>query len=336
MGLTGVTLEATKDPAWTTKLSDEEARRATEYATLEINGFPQWLSDLVASHPAEVRAVLDHEIKDELTREGVTFFQTLEAVAYSDDRLASLLAPVLLQDLETVLSMPHGAVSLMLQIIVNGLGEPDREHFERWGISRFEQEPDVGQAVQYLSAVFSFNPRVVTPVFVARANAVDEEAQTALVDRFLTACFGDSISGPTFKTITAPPADIIEELMLLSFKTHEQVVARRRPVGIVYRLNDADSADHARNVIFRRFVKTPGSATYHALRRLQLDATFPVAPTRLRALAAARRCGLGNRTLGAWGGLRFRALKRNRAADRKGPALGTRGSDRGYAARASA
>ena len=72
-------------------------------------------------------------------------------------------------------------------------------------------------------------------MFVARATALDEEAQTALVDRFLTACFGDSISGTTFKPITAPPADIIEELMLLSFKTHKQVAARRRPVGVVYR-----------------------------------------------------------------------------------------------------
>ena len=33
-----------------------------------------------------------------------------------------------------------------------------------------------------------------------------------------------------------------------------------------------------------------------------------------RTRGAARRCGLGNRSLGAWGGLRVRALKRNRAA----------------------
>jgi hypothetical protein len=162
MGLTGVTLEATKDPAWATKLSNEEAGRATEFATLEINGFPRWLSDLVASRPAEVRTVLHHEIKDELTREGVTFFETLQAVAYSDDGLASLVAPALLQDLEATLEVPQGAVSLVLQIIVNGLAESDRERFERWGIAKFEQQPDVARTVPDLSAVFS-NCMAVTP-----------------------------------------------------------------------------------------------------------------------------------------------------------------------------
>ena len=156
------------------------------------------------------------------------------------------------------------------------------------GIAKFEQEPDVALAVPYLCAVFSVNPRAATPAFVARATALDEVAQTALVDRFLTACFGDSISHTGFRPITAPPPDIIEELMLLSFKTHKQVAARRRPAGDVHRSNDADYADQARGAIFSQFVRTPGSATYHALRRLQQDSTFPVAPARLRALAEQR------------------------------------------------
>jgi hypothetical protein len=265
-----------------------EARRATEFATLEINGFPQWLSDLGASHPAEVRTVLHHEITDELTREGVPFFETLQAVAYSNDGLASLLAPVLLQDLEAGLSLPHGATSPVLQILVNGLAESERERFDKLGISKFEQETDVALAVQYLAAVFSISPVSATAVFVQKASGLDEEAETNLVDRFLAACFGNSMSGSCFKAITVPPPEIIEELMLLSFKTHKQVAARRRPPGVVYRTNDADYADQARGSVFGRFVKTPGSATYHALRRLQQDSTIPVAPTRLGALAEQR------------------------------------------------
>ncbi len=288
MGLTGITLEATQDPLWAAKLSADEARRATEFATLEINGFPRWLSDLVTSHPAEVRAVLHHEIRDELTREGVTFFETLHAVTYSNDGLAALWAPALLRDLEAGLSVPQGAVSLVLRILVNGLAEFERERFEKLGISRFEQETEVALAVQHLAAVFSVNPVTATAILVQNASGLDEEAQTKLIDLFLTACFGDSMSGSGFKAVTAPPAEIIEELMLLSFKTHKQVVARRRPAGVVYRTNDSDYADEARSAIFTRFVKTSGSATYHALRRLQQDSTFPVAPMRLRALAEQR------------------------------------------------
>ncbi len=290
MGLAGVTLEAAKDPAWATKLSDGEARRATEFATLEINGFPQWLSDLVVSRPAAVTAVLHHEIKDELTRQGVTFFKTLQDVTYADDGLASLLAPVLLHDLEASLSVPDGAVSRVLQIIVNGLAESDRERFARWGIAKFQfaQERDVGLAVPYLAAVFSINPRAATSVFVTQASALDERAQTNLVDRFLIACFGDSISATTFKPVTATPADVTEELLLLSFKTYKQVAARQRRGGAAYHSNDVDYADHAREAVFSRFVKTPGSATYHALRQLQHDSTCPLPPTRLGSLAEQR------------------------------------------------
>jgi len=288
MGITGVTLEAAKNPAWATKLSDEETGRATEFAILEINGFPRWLSDLVVSRPAEVRNVLHREIKDELTREGVTFYKTLQAVVHSDDALAALLAPALLQDLEADLVVARGALPLILKIIVTGLPESERHRFERWGIAKFEQEADFALAVQYLSAVFSINPESATPVFVARANALDEEAQTALVDRFLTACFGHLASGTSFKPIMPASIEVLEELMLLSFKTHKQVAARRRPAGIVYSSNEMDHADQARNAIFSRFVQRPGPATYQALQRLQQDPTCPVDPLRLRALAEQR------------------------------------------------
>ncbi|HYI96083.1 MAG TPA: hypothetical protein VEX68_21245 [Bryobacteraceae bacterium] len=288
MGLTGVTLEATKDSMWATKLSHEEARRATEFATLEINRFPRWLSDLVGSHPAEVRTVLHHEITDELNHEGVTFFSTLNAVAHSDHGLVSLLAPVLLEDLETHGSVPPGGLSLMLQIIVNGLAEPDRERFESWGLANFKRETDIASAVRNLAAVFSVNPTAAMPVLLARATALNDEAKTALVDRFLAACFGDPSSGLTFEAITVPPAEIIEQLMLLSFRTNKLVGSRQRPVGVAYQTTADDYADGARSAIFTRFVTTPGSATYHTLQGLQQDTTFPVASTRLRALAEQR------------------------------------------------
>ena len=179
MGLTGITLEAAKDPGWATKLSHEEARRATEFATLELNGFPRWLDDLAASHTTQVRIVLHNEIVDELKREGVTFFETLNALTYSNDVLGSLLAPALLQDLEAGLSVPRGATSAVLQVLVNGLSEAERDRFEKLGITKFEQET----AVQYLAAVFSTNPVLATAVLVQKASGLNEDAQTDLVER---------------------------------------------------------------------------------------------------------------------------------------------------------
>ena len=53
-------------PHWSDQLSSEEAVLAARYATLKINGFPSWLSELAAAKPAEVRAVLMGEVEAEL------------------------------------------------------------------------------------------------------------------------------------------------------------------------------------------------------------------------------------------------------------------------------
>lgn len=49
MGIAGITLEAARDHGWAQHLSPAEARVATRYATLELNGFPSWLVDLAAA-----------------------------------------------------------------------------------------------------------------------------------------------------------------------------------------------------------------------------------------------------------------------------------------------
>lgn len=47
MGITGVSLEARTKARWCEQLSSDEAALAASYATLELNGFPSWLSEHV-------------------------------------------------------------------------------------------------------------------------------------------------------------------------------------------------------------------------------------------------------------------------------------------------
>ena len=70
MGIAGITLEAISTPGWAARLSDDDTRRAVGYATLELNGFPSWLTDLARANPNVVRAVLSEEIDVELARPG--------------------------------------------------------------------------------------------------------------------------------------------------------------------------------------------------------------------------------------------------------------------------
>jgi hypothetical protein len=287
MGLTGVTMEAASVSGWVDRLSFMEATRAAGYATLEINGFPRWMSQLAAAKSAEVRAVLMAEILDEITRTEPVHRDTLHNVAYGDEEIAKLLGPVLLDDLATRAQVPLGALSLILHIIRRGVLQERAPQFIKLGVERFQKEPDVDAAVQYLAAVFSLDPKAAAKVLAARVAPLNADEQATLVDRFLSASFGDSISGSVFNT-TDVPAETLDELVRLTFQTHGSVAGRSRPAGVVYRMDENDHADHARIAVFGRFVKTPGAATYQALLRLQRDPNCPIPSARLRELARDR------------------------------------------------
>jgi hypothetical protein len=154
------------------------------------------------------------------------------------------------------------------------------------GIERFEKQTGRA-AVQYLAAVFYLDPQTATKALAAKVALLNADEQAALVDRFLSASFGGSMSGSVFKP-TDIPAETLDELVRLTFQTHTQVAARKRPAGVVYRLNENDRADQARSAVFNRFVKTPGAATYQALLRLQNEPICPIPAARLRSLAEER------------------------------------------------
>ena len=110
-GLVGVTLEAATVNGWAGRLTPQEAEKAVSYATLEINGFPPWLSDLVAMRPDEVRVVLASEILHEITTVEIEHRQTLQAAAHASDEIARLLSPAMLDHLLAGgLVLPRGPI----------------------------------------------------------------------------------------------------------------------------------------------------------------------------------------------------------------------------------
>jgi len=287
MGLAGVTLEAAKISGWAKRLSSTEATQAAGYATLELNGFPRWMPELVEARTGEVRAVLLAEIIDEIGRLKLPHRDTLQNVAYADPEIATLLAPRLLDELENRILLPGGALLLLLRIIVKGI-TPDQKHrFVKLGIERFEKEPDASTAVQYLAAAFSLDPKAATDVLARKVAGQNPGDQAELVDRFLSASFGDSMVGPMVES-TEISSDVLVDIVRLSFQTHAQVAGRSRPAGIVYKMDANDFADRARSAVFDHLVKTPGRATYEALLRFQADPACPVPATRLRWLAEER------------------------------------------------
>ena len=263
MGLTGVSLEAASQDGWPHQLSAHEATLAAGYATLELNGFPRWLSVLAVSRPGDVRAVLVGEISDELSRPDLTYYDTLSRVAYADDGIAALVAPALLNDLETRAQLSSGALSHVLQIIVRGIPQEATARFVKLGIERFDMETHGPVAVQYLATVFSLEAAMAMSALTTKLASLSAGEQATLVDGFVSAAFGDSMSGVPFRPRDVQ-AETLEQLVRLTFRTN------------------------SRGAVFNRFVKTPGAFTFQALRRFQNDPTCPESPASLRALAEDR------------------------------------------------
>jgi hypothetical protein len=67
-GLIGLAIEARERPGWVRNLAAQDAQRASRYALCELNGLPDWTSDLLAAHPEAFDAVLQRELSWEFER----------------------------------------------------------------------------------------------------------------------------------------------------------------------------------------------------------------------------------------------------------------------------
>ena len=284
MGLVGVSLEAATVTAWADRLSADEAIRAAEYATLEINGFPSWFTGLALSRPAEVRAVVMREIVDELGRMELDYYHTINTIAQSGAELAALLAEPLLNDLERRSPIPAKALTPILGMIVEGLATDLRPWFKTLATQRFGTEADLAAGVKYLAAVFSLDPEMALDALMARVKGIEPERQAPLVNAFLLAAFGDWTSGATFKSV-AVPSTVLEQLLVLSYETCGQLDEGKDEGGFY---QPGENGSEARNVLFNRFINTPGAATYQGLLRLQSNKHCSIPSSRLRAFAEDR------------------------------------------------
>ena len=137
MGITGVTLEAKTCERWAAGVSSEDAAIAVSYATIEIAGFPSWLSDLAVAKPEEVRAVLRGEIVA-APASPEPQYDMLDDIRRFGGKVMELMAPVLLEQLEERHDLPPAALSSLLDIINRGL-RANRERFAAVAIDRFRQ-----------------------------------------------------------------------------------------------------------------------------------------------------------------------------------------------------
>jgi hypothetical protein len=286
MGLVGISLEAKGQAGWAAALSSDDARRAVEYATLELNGFPDWVADLARVKPDEVRAVLRREVLAELNRPNTAHVNVLQDIARGDKMIAELMAPLVLAEIEARPNLATEVLARALDIVLRG-GAAERDRLKTLALERFDRASDAARSTLYVGAAFAIDGAAATAAVFAKLDNLAPADQPALVQRVLPHVFGRQFSDdePAVKNL---PLDSLERLVRLAYQTIRPENDNVHPSGEVYSSDARDDAEHARSAAFGRLVDTPNRAGFDAIMRLAEAPDFPVPKARLYELAKER------------------------------------------------
>jgi hypothetical protein len=294
-GLCGVAAEA-GSPGWAARLSTSEARQATSYAPVELNGLPAWLKDLVAAHPSAVDAVLGNELEAELRLTAEQrYLPLLQSVAYSNSALKQLLAPRVLRVLPTWPGMfaceESGTASARhLDEVLQVLDElPDTEQRECVATTceiRFGSTPTGPLAMIWLRGLFRFAPLRGIAALETSLKSIPAAQRADHATAALGEVFGDRTG---FVLDAVSPADRAAILGALIRIAHEFVrpADDQRHEG-AYSPGVRDLAERARMFLLSALLETPGAEAQRVLLDLAASPLFAEHPDRLRLLARER------------------------------------------------
>jgi hypothetical protein len=288
MGIAGITLEVKGSAHWAESLTRDEARRATEYATLELTGFPFWIRDLGVTHPAEVRAVLMREIISEIKiLDPGTHPATLSTIDRTDASISRVIASDLFRELMDRHDLPASILAPVLRIIGRGLSASARVELTEVCLCRFRDTADPALASLYLRSVFEDSADRATDAFVEKLDHLSEQDQSILATHAMPAIFGGRFGRDDIPSIDIP-SHVLERLVIVAFRTIRVEEDNNRPSGEVYSPNTRDDAEGARSNVFGLLIRTPGQATFDAITRFKQMNDFSVPKSHLNDLAFER------------------------------------------------
>lgn len=276
MGICGVTVEAASNPAWPTNLTSEEALRAAQYATLELNGFPSWMTRLAVEWPREVGEILMPEILAELDAPAAAaHVGPLQDLDNGAIEITQAVALSLFRELQHREQMPAALLERSLAIASRGL-PADAADFVLFVLAQAVKSQDVETIALYLAAGFRREPARALEVLVATLDRLEQAMQCQLCEIFLPRLVGGFFRDRN-RALPDLPLDVLEPLIHIAFRhirleddiTHED--------GKVFSPGPRDGAQSARSALIGLLKDTPGQATIAALRRLAENPDIPIA-----------------------------------------------------------
>ena len=293
-GLQGLLVES-PTPRWTASLSSAEVKTAAAYATIELNGFAPFITDLAVSHPQEVEMVIGDEVSAELSIGGYhSDLPTLQNLAYTDGNLKQLLIPRLITELKswpkdfTEETGPNWARHLdhVLRILGNANDGADRGAIAQACAHRYEADPTGPLALNWLRGLFQFDAVRGTEALIGQFADGNAPGTRKCAVETLAALFGGRDPIGFEITDTGQRARLLGQLVQYAYafiRPEEDEVHEG-----AYTPSTRDNAKTARSSLLAWLLDTPGAEARRVVLELAEEQDFVHISDRLRLLARQR------------------------------------------------
>ena len=296
VGLTGLSIESQK-ANWAHNLSIKEASLACRYAILEMNGFPEWVLDVIDAHPKAFDAVMEKQIVWEFERssENQGHLTALYAIKNGPEVLREVYAPFLLRLLKK--ADPQNPVTLeyMLQILLHWVNL-NTQSFALVARNRYKKSLERGRRITWLVAMMFVDANSALSSLRRWVEIKDKNKATDRMIDFCNAFFPQH--NVRFNSVHRDyeRIEILKKLIPLSYshiRAEEDIIHEG-----VYEPNRRDDAQSVRNHFLSKVCNLPGRESYEAL--IHLSNVLTNKRSRDRMLVLARERAASDGDLEAW------------------------------------
>ncbi|MHB8271153.1 NACHT domain-containing protein [Bradyrhizobium sp.] len=280
-------LEAAEDIDWASHLSDEEAKRAVLHGCLSDQGYPEWIDDLVNSHPHIALPNIKLSIKGQWIASQLGRSDFLYRYARPDVTIQPAVQHILFEIISsraepTDPSRLERGIRIIKNLTLDQLQVRKLVALAKRCRAQHESLGQIEFALYYLALLFAVAPDLAfeeLETWLASKNGAEGGERAIQTFSFLFDRHDPIVSG----ILKQASVSTLERLLRLVYHyvRPEHDVEHKG----VFSPGARDNAESARNVILGAMIGLAGQDAYFALRRIAADPEYALRADRFRELA---------------------------------------------------
>lgn len=264
--MTGIEVEANKNPGFPDNLSSEEVAHALRFITWEINGFPSWFEKVFRAFPDQVCATVWHELKWELdtAESDQSKHYILHDLVYYAPWLHNALGQPLLSYLNNAVLANIQCLRYCIRILINA----DLPQKDFLALAKMNATSSASSKTQplWFALWVSLDPESGIQAVKAWLQSKSNEDATEGAQWFAAALMGSRRSDSLFEHSKARwNATHLKSLYVLMYQQIRVEDDINRVGKGVYSPELRDDAQDARDALFKKLTELSGKETYIAL-----------------------------------------------------------------------